>query len=497
VRALAVCQDELIIRTLHRVLTGAFEVEFLVESRPLARRLVDDGVSATVADPRRVDSYLRADLTPTTCVILEDNGKKSLKKVVTAIRDAGGSLIYVLDVAHAPDKRAHDALRAVVPEVTHLDLAALLSPTITTELGRSLTRARVQQYQRYFADADRVLILLHNEPDPDAMAAGLALRNVLRRTRTTAIIGALQGVTRPENLRMADLLDIQVETLTPDEFQSFDRIATVDVQPHYFGGLLPRVDLVVDHHPEQPGYTAVFKDIRSDYGSTCTILTEHLRAVDVNISERTATAMLYAIKSDTLFFARQTNRIDLEAFTFLYPLADPALIRKMEGADITLERLEHVTRALATSRFRQQVFSAFLGEVSREDFIPYTADFLLQVEDVKWTIVAGIVGGQLIVSVRNLGYSRNAGEFVKATFGDIGSAGGHRAMAKAVVPLAKFKTKFGDLSGVGVAARIGELAEHFIHDERAAVSQPTAPDQGHESDRPDARARQKAGPSRA
>jgi nanoRNase/pAp phosphatase (c-di-AMP/oligoRNAs hydrolase) len=228
--------------------------------------------------------------------------------------------------------------------------------------------------------------------------------------------------------------------------------------------MLPRVDLVVDHHPEQPGYTAVFKDIRSDYGSTCTILTEHLRAVDVNISERTATAMLYAIKSDTLFFARQTNRLDLEAFSFLYPLADPALIRKMEGAEITIERLEHVTRALATSRLRNQVLSAFLGETSREDFIPYTADFLLQVENVKWTIVSGIVGGQLILSVRNLGYSRNAGEFVKANFADIGSAGGHRAMAKAVMPIERFRGKFGDLSGIGIAARIGDLAEEFLHE---------------------------------
>jgi hypothetical protein len=33
----------------------------------------------------------------------------------------------------------------------------------------------------------------------------------------------------------------------------------VDVQPHYFGGLIDRVDLVIDHHPEQPGYTAVFR----------------------------------------------------------------------------------------------------------------------------------------------------------------------------------------------------------------------------------------------
>jgi nanoRNase/pAp phosphatase (c-di-AMP/oligoRNAs hydrolase) len=462
VRALAVCQDELVIRMLHRVLAGVFDLEFLVESRPLARRLVDDGIPVTAADPKRVDSYIRADLTPTTCVVVEDAGRRSLKKVVTAIRDAGGCLVYVLHLPDSPQQRHHDELRSVVPEVTHLDLADLVTPTLTTELGRSLTRARVQQYQRYFEDADRVLILLHNEPDPDALAAGLALRNVLRRTRTTAIIGAMQGITRPENLRMADLLDIQVETVTPDDFASFERIATVDVQPHYFGGLLPRVDLVVDHHPEQPGYTAVFKDVRTNYGSTCTILTEHLRAVDVNISERTATAMVYAIKSDTLFFARQTNRADLEAFSFLYPMADPALIRKMEGADLTIERLGHVTRALATSRLRNQVFSAFIGEAAREDYITYTADFFLQVEDVKWTIVSGLVGGQLIVCVRNVGYSRNAGEFVKASFGDLGSAGGHRAMAKAVLPIARFRERFGDLSGVGMAARIGEMAEAFL-----------------------------------
>ncbi len=461
-RALAVCQDELVIRTIHRVLSGTFDVQFLVENRPLARRLVDDGVSVTVADPTRMDSYLRADLSPTTCVIVEDNGKRSLKRIVTAIRDAGGSLLYILEV-NKPTRKGQDELRALVPEITHLDLADLLAAPLTTELGRSLTRARVQQYQRYFSDADRVLILLHNEPDPDALAAGLALRNLLRRTRATAIIAAMHGVTRPENVRMADLLDIQVEPITAEEFASFDRIATVDVQPHYFSAL-PRVDLVIDHHPEQPGYTSVFKDIRPDYGSTCTILTEHLRAVDVNISERTATAMLYAIKSDTLFFARQTNRVDLEAFTFLYPLSDPALIRKMEGAELTVDRLEHVTRALSASRLRNQVLSAFLGETTREDFIPYTADFLLQIEDVKWTIVSGVVGGQLIVSVRNLGYSRNAGEFVKAAFGDIGSAGGHRAMAKAVVPIQRFRERYGDLPGVGIASLIGEMAEQFLSD---------------------------------
>ncbi|HSL21429.1 MAG TPA: DHH family phosphoesterase [Vicinamibacterales bacterium] len=462
-RALAICQDELVIRTLGEVLVPTFEVEFLVENRTLARRLHDAGFQIWTGDPRRLDTYLKADLSPSTCVIIEDNGRRSIRRIIDAVRDAGGTLLYVLGtrsstrVPTLEDEKAEE-------DVTHLELADLLRPSLTTELSRSLTRAKVQQYQRYFADADRVLILLHNDPDPDALASGLALRNILRRTKTTAIIGAMQGVTRPENLRMANMLDIQVERVTPEMLPEFERLATVDVQPHYFGGVIERVDLVIDHHPEQPGYSAVFKDIRADYGSTSTILTEHLRAVDVNISERTATAMLYAIKSDTLFFSRHTNRSDLEAFTFLYPLADAALIRKMEGAEITMDRLQYVLRATQVGAMREQVFSAFLGEAAREDFITYTADFFLQLENVKWTIISGVVNETLILSVRNLGYSRNAGEFVKKYFAEIGSAGGHRAMAKAVVPMARFREKFGDGDAATISRTILELTEQFLRE---------------------------------
>ena len=380
-RCLAVCQDELVIRMLDEILLPGFEVEFVVESKPVARRLHDAGVHVVIGDPRRTDTYLKADLTPGTCVIIEDNGRRSLKKILEAVRDAGGTLVYVLGIGlGAQSAQRPEALHAAFPDVVYLSMAELIGGPLLTEFSRSLTRAKVAQYQRYFNDAERVLILLHNDPDPDALASGLALRNVLHRTKTTAIIGAVEGVTRPENLRMVNLLDIHVEAVTAQAVKEYSRVAMVDVQPHYFGGLITHADLVIDHHPEQPGYTAVFKDIRPDYGSTSTILTEHLRAVDVNISERTATAMLYAIKSDTLFFNRQTNRVDIEAFSYLYPLADAALIRKMEGAEITEERLDYVLKAHAYGRLLDQVFCAFLGPSAREDFIPYIADFFLQLE---------------------------------------------------------------------------------------------------------------------
>jgi nanoRNase/pAp phosphatase (c-di-AMP/oligoRNAs hydrolase) len=447
---------------LDEILLPGFDVEFIIENRPLAKRLHDAGVAVTAADPHRTDTYVKADLGPGTCVILEDDGRRGLRKTLEAVRDAGGALVYVLGIGGEATAKRAEELQADFPDVAYLSMSQLFGGPLLTEFARSLTRARVLQYQRYFNDADKVLIVLHNDPDPDALASGLALRNVLHRTRATAILGAIDGVTRPENLRMASLLDIHVEAITPESLKDFDRVAMVDVQPHYFGGLIDRVDLVIDHHPEQPGSTAVFKDIRPDYGSTSTILTEHLRAVDVNISERVATAMLYAIKSDTLFFNRQTNRVDLEAFSYLYPLADATLIRKMEGAEITLERLDYVLRAFRGGSLQDQVFCAFLGASPREDFIPYVADFYLQLEDAKWTVIAGVVNESLVISVRNLGYSKNAGEFVRRFFADIGSAGGHRAMAKAVMPLGAFETKFGTLEADGMAARLQALAHEFL-----------------------------------
>jgi nanoRNase/pAp phosphatase (c-di-AMP/oligoRNAs hydrolase) len=466
-RCLAVCQTELAVRMLEAILSTNFEVEFLVENRTLARRLHEAGVPADSGDPRRTDTYLRANLEPTTLVVVEDNGRRSLRRHLTAIHDAGGTLVYVLGMATDRTEKVEDEIREQFPDVSYLLLSELFGGPLVTQFSRSLTKARVQQYQRYFSDADRVLILMHNDPDPDAMASGLALRNLLRRTKATAILGAFQGVTRPENLRMANLLDIQVERVTQESIAEFDRIALVDVQPSYFGEQLTRVDLVVDHHPQQASSSAVFKDIRVTYGSTSTILTEHLRAIDANISERTATALLYAIKSDTLFFNRQANRVDLEAFSYLYPLADAAMIRKMEGAEVTLERLEYVDKALNAGRMAEQVYCSFLGSAPREDLVPYVADFFLQLEDVKWTMIAGLVNETLVVSVRNLGYSRNAGEFVRKWFADIGNAGGHRAMAKAVMPFAAFREKYGDLDGTEISEKILELAIQFLKEHQA------------------------------
>ena len=136
----------------------------------------------------------------------------------------------------------------------------------------------------------------------------------------------------------------------------------------------------------------------------------------------------------------------------------------MEGSEITAERLDYVIKAWQQGRMVEHVFCAFLGEPPREDFVPYVADFYLQLEDVQWTIVSGVVNDTFVVSVRNLGYSRNAGDFVRRWFNDIGSAGGHRTMAKAVVPLEAFQRKFGTYEGCASTSGCWSSCSTFLHE---------------------------------
>src|SRR5438105_2864441 len=122
-RCLAVCQDELVIRLLDESLRPSFDVEFIVENKAVARRLHDADVRATAADPRRADTYIKADIGPGTCVIIEDNAKRSLRKVLAAVRDAGITLVYVLFTGAGSTPEREEEFHSEFPDVTYLAMS--------------------------------------------------------------------------------------------------------------------------------------------------------------------------------------------------------------------------------------------------------------------------------------------------------------------------------------------------------------------------------------
>jgi len=317
--------------------------------------------------------------------------------------------------------------------VTLLSPAVLAELVVEPVLARALTRARVERVRAHFERAERVLIMIQDDPDPDAIASALALKIVLGRTRGGATIGTFGTVGRPENRAMTRILDIDVERLTVSAVREYDRVAMVDAQPAFFEEPLGEIDLVIDHHPTEAPVRARLRDVRPSYGATSTILTEYLRAVDVKVSPRLATALLYGIKADTLALERGATRADMDAFAFLHGLANHGALRRIERPELPPAVLDLLAEAITRRRLVDGVMFTHVGPMPYRELAAQFADLLLQVEGAEWTVVSGEIEGELHISVRNSGHERAAGDVVRQAFADLGRAGGHRAMAKAVI----------------------------------------------------------------
>jgi nanoRNase/pAp phosphatase (c-di-AMP/oligoRNAs hydrolase) len=388
-------------------------------------------------DPTRAEAYraleIQRDDRVILCTVTADMAEKMLDAVLSACA-AVPVVVLGTEVRSGPRLHGHN--------ISHVAAAGLVGKAIQKEWHHIRNRERTEQIRQLTRGAEAVLILTQHDPDPDALASGLALRTLLGRNRATAPLGSLGRVTRSENVNMIRHLDIQVNLLEPRSLGAYDMIALVDVQPPYFGDTLPRADIIVDHHPRVADYRCSFRDIREEYGATSTILSEYLIANGVTFTQRLATALLYGIKSDTLMLGREVHAADVEVFTSLYPLANHNLIRRIEYPSLNPEEVSSFARALTKHRLINRVAFTHLGRVRREDIIPRLADFCLQIDGAEWSVVSGVFERRVIISVRNAGYGKSAGEVVKKLFPDPETAGGHRTMAKVNITVGEFKKLF-------------------------------------------------------
>ncbi|MFQ5681976.1 MAG: bifunctional oligoribonuclease/PAP phosphatase NrnA [Candidatus Binatia bacterium] len=439
---LVICDDDLLFQLMHKVAAKQEEAVFLVPDAKVSRRIRRQGGNSLSGNFNKEATYKKNHLEHVNQAILFIRDPELRERVYLLLRRLAKKLpILSLSSGSLVAGNLKD------PLLRQHSLQEIFEEFCALQLLANFNRQKVEKIRALFHEKEKIYILLQHDPDPDAIASALALRELLGRNRATTPLVTFGGVSRPENLAMLRLLEIHIDRIAHEDLhQKRVKLALVDVQPPYFKQLPRKVDLVVDHHPKRVSFSARFTDLRPQYGATSTIFTEYLRAVGMEPSQRLATALLYGIKTDTLFLERGSHLADLAAFSFLYPLANRAMITRMERPALPLRDLGALGRALSRLHMDNGVAVIHMGEIQREDVIPQMAEFCLQIEGVEWGIVSGLCGDRVVISVRNVGRVKSAGEIMKRLFDVIGSAGGHRSMAKAVVPLKRFKEQFGEVS---------------------------------------------------
>lgn len=337
---------------------------------------------------------------------------------------------------------------------------------------KSAGERRIQQLRGLLADRHNILVLMHNDPDPDAIAAGYALERLIRHLLPAAPVTLGHGgmIGRAENRTMAQLLvphavripTFEAATLLP----AYDAILLVDTQPSAGNHLLFEIDypperviLAVDHHPPKRSQTrAVIHDVRPEVGAAATLLAEYVANAEMEIDATLATALFYGIKSDTRGLSRHTTDLDIWAYSALRNFVSTELLNQIEHVQLPRSYFRGISDALMNTMLYRcaeatkpdleekdddeqvehqsgaqpctgYISVSLLFQMKRPDMASEVADLMLRMEDVSWAICLGIFEDRLVISVRADRPNAQAGRLVRGIVGKNGTAGGHDTMA--------------------------------------------------------------------
>jgi nanoRNase/pAp phosphatase (c-di-AMP/oligoRNAs hydrolase) len=292
------------------------------------------------------------------------------------------------------------------------------------------TENRLQQLLAAVGDADSILILPHNDPDPDAIASAVALRHLLREMLDLESTIVYKGIVgRAENRALVRYLDEPLQLLSDAHLASKAPAALVDTQPSAGNNALPvshEVAIVIDHHTwREPTSKAVYFDVRLAAGATSTILTEYLQAAGLEIEPLLATALFYGIKTDTRGLSHGSSPADAAAYFYLQPRIDVQALSEIEYAQVPSSYFRSFDATLRAARVYDGVVIAYIGSMEYPDLAAEMARLLLRLEKSQWIICMGVHDEMLNLSVRTQVSEGRAEELVQAIVGDEGTAGGH------------------------------------------------------------------------
>ena len=305
-------------------------------------------------------------------------------------------------------------------------------------------RDRLEKLHELIRGKRKVLIVTHNHPDPDALAAAFALKYLLQtKWKVGSIIASSGVVGRAENRAMIRQLKIDLKPLSEINLNNFTIIALVDTQPGAGNNSLPRSiipDIVIDHHVPIRARTrlAQYYDIRTDYGSTSTILAEYLRDAGITeVDRKVATALLYGVRSDTRDLGRGVSEKDVNACMYFYNRVLFRLLSQIEHPEVPRDYLSMLEKAISNARLYKDVVTLNLGHVEHLEIIAEMADLIVRTEGVKWILSVGEFFGDVYFSLRTKKRRGSADRIAQKMVAGLGMGGGHEMLAGGKVPAAE------------------------------------------------------------
>ncbi len=343
-----------------------------------------------------------------------------------------------------------DSMVGVVETVETMDplvLSLVLVGLVALILGgwwvfRWFSRSPANRLRRLLRKQDEVAIVMHPNPDPDAMASAMGVAAIADSVDTETTYYHPGEIRHQENRAFRTVLEVDFETIESASDIEEETVVLVDhnTARGFTGSELVEPLIVVDHHPGNGSGTA-FTDVRTEYGAASTILVEYLESIGVRgpdddeeapieLTSDLATGLLYGIFSDTNHLTKGCSDADFDAASFLFPRIDEEKLDRIANPSVSDEVLQIKAEAIQKKRVEGAFAICNVGEISNVDAIPQAADELMHLEGVTAVVVYGANDGTMHLSGRSRDDRVHMGEALRHAVSDIpmASAGGHARM---------------------------------------------------------------------
>jgi len=283
---------------------------------------------------------------------------------------------------------------------------------------------------------ERHVVVLHDYPDPDAIASAYAHRLISAEYNVDVDVLYSGRISHQQNLALVNVLGSDLIAFEANQEVSGyhgavfldNQGTTVEAIVLALQGAGVPILAVVDHHENQDRLQAEFTDIRS-VGSTSTIYADYIEQGAMNMDGgrkehiAAATGLMHGILSDTGGFVRAGAQ-DFRAAAFLSRFRDAELLEQVLSQARSKRSMDIIQRALGSRLISENFSIAGVGYLRAQDrdAIPLAADFMLTEENVHTAIVYGIVRDSedqetVVGSLRTVKLTLNPDRFIKELFG--------------------------------------------------------------------------------
>jgi nanoRNase/pAp phosphatase (c-di-AMP/oligoRNAs hydrolase) len=281
---------------------------------------------------------------------------------------------------------------------------------------------------------ERVVVLMHDNPDPDAIATGWAIKCLLERKtdKPVRLIGGGE-IVRAENCHMVKLLEPPLELVEDFEPDAQTAVVLVDCGPeathHLLSGETLPPAAVIDHHESRRQRQIPAYDVRPRVAASATIAAMYWREQGLEPGPRLATALLYAIHSETRGSATAHARVDHSALTWLTRRADPTLLAEIQNAPLPRAYYGDLVLALQNTFVYDGAAFCWLPRSHGPEIVGEVADLLVRDETVARVLCATVWNKNVLLSARTDKAGGNARELLRDAIAGLGHGGGHARRA--------------------------------------------------------------------